>query len=491
MERFNLLNKIFGNSSNSGFRPQISFTMKTKILFALLITSGLTGCEKFLDQKPISGLVQENFYRNTEEVETGVIACYDGLQKVYDIEFKLTEIRADNTSGVSLEGDWGAIKFFRDTPSNFFTLDFWQRSYNTIARCNLVLQYLTNVSDPVKRANFEGEVKFIRSLMYFNMVRLYGDVPLIMSSIDYNDTDKFTRIAQAEVYNQIKTDLSTSVNLLPPTWTSAQGTARATKGAAQALLGKVYITLKEWDNARLQFEPILGANLKGSTYQLNPSYAAIFSTSTEMSKEIIFGVRYKAGSNGEGNSFSYEYTNNGDARNVKASAAYKALFDATDVRKASTYVDATGLAAKFLDPSAPQRDAGNDFPVIRFADVLLLYAEALNELNTAPSTVTLAPLNEVRKRANVLEYTPIQLSTKESARDAIYKERQLEFGFENQRWYDLLRMDRTKAKAILNAYLAATGNAGITVPDFRFVFPIPQTEIDLSSGKLTPNKDYN
>lgn len=465
--------------------------MKTKILIAVLLISALSGCEKFLDQKPISGLVQENFYRNTDEVETGVIACYDGLQKVYDMEFKLTEIRADNTSGVSLEGDWGAIKFFRDSPSNFFILDFWQRSYNTIARCNLVLQHLDNVADPAKRAYFEGEAKFIRSLMYFNLVRLYGDVPLITSSINYDDTDKFVRIAADQVYSQIKTDLLSAVSLCPVNWTSAQGTARATRGASQALLAKVYITLKEWDNARLQLEPIVGSNLKGTTYQLNASYAAIFSTASEMSKEIIFAVRYKAGANGEGNSFSYEYTNNGDARNVRASAAYKAMFEASDVRKAASYDATSSLAAKFLDPSAPQRDAGNDFPVIRFADALLLYAEALNELSTTPSTAVLAPLNEVRKRAQAAEYTTITLSTRETVRNAIYKERQLEFGFENQRWYDLLRMDRTQATTILNAYLTATGNPGITVPDYRFVFPIPQTEIDLSSGKLVQNKNYN
>ena len=461
--------------------------MKTKILIALLTTWCLTGCEKFLDQKPISGLVEQGFFRNTDEVETGVIACYDGLQKSYDMEFKLTEIRADNTSGVSLEGDWGAIKFFRETPSNFFLLDFWQRSYNTIARCNLVLKSLDNVTDPEKRRYFEGEAKFIRSLMYFNLVRLFGGVPLISSSIDYRDTENYVRKSSTDVYSLITDDLKTAVSLCPPSWTSAQGTARATSGASQALLGKVYITLKDWENARLQLEPLVGGDLKGTQYQLNPSYAAIFSTSTEMSREILFAVRYKAGSNGEGNSFSYEYTNNGDARNIKAATAYKALFEPGDVRPASTYNATTSLSAKFLDPSAPQRDAGNDFPVIRFADVLLLYAEALNELSTTPSMTAFNAINEVRRRAEASEYDLATLPTKESFREAVFKERQMEFGFENQRWYDLLRMERTKATNILNAYLAATGNPNITVAEYRFLLPIPQTEIDLSSGKLEQN----
>ena len=398
--------------------------MKHTILIAAIMILSFTGCKKFLDEKPISNLIEETYYRNTDEVETGVIACYDGLQKVYDIEFKLTEIRADNTSGVSLEGDWGAIKFFRDAPSNFFLLDFWQRSYNTIARCNLVLKYLDNVTDPVKKKYFEGEAKFIRSLMYFNLVRLYGDVPLLTASIKYNDFEKFKRISKAQIYTQLKTDLLTSVDACPPSWPTAQ-LARATRGASQALLAKVYLTLKDYPNAKLQLDPLVGTNFKGSTYQLNPSYAAIFSTASEMSKEIIFAVRYKASANGEGNSFSYEYSNNGDARNVKASAPYQALFEAADVRKASTFNSANGLCTKFLDATAPQRDAGNDFPVIRFADVLLMSAEVANELSATPGNDVLTPLNEVRSRAVASIYNATNLNTKEAARAAILKERKL------------------------------------------------------------------
>ncbi|SMC93787.1 RagB/SusD family nutrient uptake outer membrane protein [Pedobacter nyackensis] len=464
--------------------------MRHKILTAVVIVLSFTSCKKFLDEKPISNLIEQTYYRNTEEVETGVIACYDGLQKVYDMEFKLTEIRADNTSGVSLEGDWGAIKFFRDAPSNFFVLDYWQRAFNTIARCNLVLKYIDNVTDPAKKKYFEGEAKFIRSLMYFNLIRLYGDVPLLTASIKFDDFEKFKRINKTEIYGQIKTDLLTSVDYCPPSWPTAQ-VARVTKGASQALLAKVYLTLKEYDNAKIQLAPIVGANFKGSTYQLNPSYSAIFSTATEMSKEILFAVRYKASANGEGNSFSYEYTNNGDARNVKASAAYQALFEASDIRKATTFNAVNGLCTKFLDPTAPQRDAGNDFPVIRFADALLMYAEASNELAATPTTDVLTPLNEVRARAVASQYILVGLNTKEAARAAIFKERKLEFGFENERWYDLVRMDQASTITILNAYLVNTGNPNITVPAYRLIFPIPQTEIDLSKGNLKQNPQYN
>lgn len=459
--------------------------LTTYILLAALVSQ--TGCKKFLDQKPISGLVEANYYRTTDEVETGVIACYDGLQKVYDIEYKLTELRSDNASGVGLEGDWGGIKFFRDSPSNFFLQDYWQRTYNTITRCNTVLKYLNNVTDANKKKYFEGEAKFIRALMYFNLVRLYGEVPLIAERIDYNDSDKFVKATKAAIYDQIKADLLKAVDSCPDTWATQK--ARATSGSSRALLAKVYVTLKDWANAKTQLEPLLGTNLKGTTYGLNASYAAIFSTASEMSKEIVFAVRYKSSSNGEGNSFSYEYTNSGDARYIKGTTAYQAMFESTDVRKATTFTT-NALVGKFLDPSAPVRDAGNDVPVLRYADVLLLYAEALNELGTVPTAATIAPINEVRARASASLYTIATLATKDAVRDAIYKERQLEFGFENQRWYDLLRMDQTTTIAIMNAYFAANGSASVTVPVYRLIYPIPQTEIDLSSGKLKQNPGY-
>jgi hypothetical protein len=238
-------------------------------------------------------------------------------------------------------------------------------------------------------------------------------------------------------------------------------------------------------------EPLIGASYKGNTYQLNPNYAAIFSTASEMSKEIVFAVRYKASANGEGNSFSYEYSNNGDARNVKASIPYQALFEPADVRKASTFNSANGLCTKFLDPTAPQRDAGNDFPLLRFADVLLMYAEVSNEIQTTPDNTVLQPLNEVRIRANASPYNLNSLGSKENARALIFKERKLEFGFENQRWYDLVRMDQAATISILKAYLTETGNPGIDVPAYRLIFPIPQTEIDLSKGNLTQNPGFN
>lgn len=460
------------------------------ISLLILVFSILSGCKKFLDQKPISSLVQEAYYSNTSEVETGVISCYDGLQQVYDIEYKTTEVRSDNNgnNALPIEGDWGAVIKFIDAPSTYFNLDFWQRSYNVIARCNLVLQYLDNVEDPVSKNYFEGEAKFIRSLMYFNLVRLYGEVPLITSSIKYNDTEKFKRVPVAQVYDQIKTDLQTAMSMLPASWTNAQGLARVNKYAAQALAGKVYLTLKDWANAKSQLEPLA----TGSTYQLMPSFSDVFDLTKEMNKEIIFSVRYKSNSGGEGNTFSYIYTANGDARYIRGAASYLALFVTADsVRKRVTFSTSNALCGKFLDPTAPKMDAGNDFPVIRFADVLLMYAEALNEIDAAPTDANLIPLNKVRQRAGagLSLYTALG-NTQVSIRDAIDRERRLEFGFENSRWYDIARKEPAVAATLMNNFLTEAGYTNINVQPYRILYPIPQNEIDLGSGVLTQNPGY-
>ncbi|MFT3824899.1 MAG: RagB/SusD family nutrient uptake outer membrane protein [Chitinophagaceae bacterium] len=460
------------------------------ILF-LTIAVATGSCSKLLDQKPVSSLVEESYYANTNEVETGVIACYDGLQQVYDIEYKLTEVRCDNNGNniYPIEGDWGAIKRFTDAPSTFFTLDFWQKSYNTIARCNLVLKHLDNVTDADKKRYFEGEAKFIRALMYFNLVRLYGDVPLITSNINYTEKDKFKRIASTEVYKLIVSDLSTALDMCPASWSSTDGLARASKGAARALLGKVYLTQKDWPNAKIMLEPLA----TGTTYNLLDAYGDIFSLNKEMSQEIIFAVRYKANSNKEGNTFSYIYTATGDARYIRGSTDYLALFVTADsIRKKTTFSTTSNLCGKFLDPTAASYDAGNDFPILRFADVLLMYAEVLNELNGTPADATLAPLNRVRKRAGagLEQYTTTTLTTQQAIRNAIDKERRLEFGYENQRWYDLLRKEPATAISIMNTFLTGAGYLNVNIPAYRLTYPIPQSEIDLSSGVMEQTAGY-
>lgn len=463
---------------------------KIKItIYSLALASMIfgTGCKKFLDEKPMSQLVEDTYFKDGTEVETGLMAGYDGLQKVYDLEYRFGEFRADNGTPVMFEGDWAAIKDFSESSSNAFVLEHWQNCYYTIARANLVLKYLDKVEDQAKRNKIEGEARFMRALMHFNLVRLFGDVPLIDHFINYDESDMFVRKPVATVYESIITDLLVAAKSCPDSWGSTE-VARATSGAAKTILAKVYMTRGNWAEARTQLEAVIAS----AKYQLLPDYKDVISLSNEMNKEIIFAVRFKANSNGEGNTFSYGYNKNGLVRGIKGLANYQSLFEANDSTRflAMLQSAADPFVIKYEDATAANSDAGNDVVVTRYADVLLMYAEALNELY-GPSEETLAPLNAVRKRASdeleqfTVGATPVD--TKEKLRKVIEKERRTELGFENHRWYDLLRYGTAIEQ--MNAYFTAIGRNRTVVPT-HLLLPIPQHEIDLSSGKLTQNPGY-
>ncbi|SDY61114.1 RagB/SusD family nutrient uptake outer membrane protein [Hymenobacter psychrophilus] len=457
----------------------------TAAFAGLLLTAG---CQNYLDVTPPSNLVEDSYFATTGEVETGVINIYSTLQDIPAAEIQLSELRSDNMAPNNFEGDWANIENFTETPSSEFVTTFWRNSYYAIGRANLVLKYLNNVTDADKKARFEGEARFARALMLFNLVRLYGDVPLPLSTVLNSDTDVLRRRPVADVYAQILLDLQAAEGLLPVTW-EATGTGRATKGAARALLAKVQVTRGDYAAAKTTLETLLAAG----TYQLLPSYATVFAPGNELNREIIFAIRYKTASNGEGQGFSYDFSKDGATRGLKGLTDLQALFVTADAERRNTSLTGTGATAyvnKFPDAAntGARRDAGTDWIVLRYGEVQLLYAEVLNQLN-GPTAAALVSLNAIRKRAGVPEYTLATLGTKASFQAALETERRLELAFENYRWYDLLRWN--KAIEAMTAHFKAVGRPNVTVPAFRLLYPVPQREIDVSKGVITQNPGYN
>ncbi|MFC6225914.1 RagB/SusD family nutrient uptake outer membrane protein [Hymenobacter artigasi] len=459
-----------------------------KSLF-LLACAGLclAGCKDYLNITPASSLVEDSYFRNTSEVETGVINIYNALQRVVPYEINLTELRSDNIVPNNLEGDYATIENFADTPTNDFTTNMWSTSYYAIARANIVLKYLGNVTDADKKARFEGEARFARALMHFNLVRLYGDVPIAITTLAATETDALRRRPVAEVYTQIISDLQAAENLLPTTWETVN-LGRATKGAARALLAKVYLTQQNYAAAKTEIDNLLAPP---TTYQLLPSFATVFSPASEMNAEIIFAIRYKTAANGEGQGFSYDFSKDGATRGLKPPTDFQPLFVTADaVRRATSYTGtgATAYVNKFPDAAntGARRDAGTDWIVLRYGEVLLMQAEILNELSGPAAG--LPALNAIRTRAGVPVYTIATLPTKAAFFTALKTERRLELAFENYRWYDLLRWN--EAVPTMNAHFIATGRPGLSMPTFRTLYPVPQREIDLSKGVITQNTGY-
>lgn len=470
--------------------------MKNKYLI-ILPALILISCKKnFLDLKPESGLVESDFYRNTAEVETGVYACYDGLQQTIQEEYKLTELRSDMETPSNQEGEWGALENFTETATNDFVRLFWQLSYNTIGRCNLVLKYLDNVTDSAKKQQFEGEARFIRAHMYFNLVRLWGEVPLVTEQIGYNDAEQFKRKPVADIYALVIGDLQTAVSKLPAARPSAE-LGRITVATANAMLGKAYLTRKQYSEAR----PFIDAVAADPNYQLLPSYPDVFSLNNEMNREIIYAVRYKSGANGEGQAFTFDFSNRGTVKGIKVTADMMQLYTPEEAVRKAASVSGSGnntFVGKYQDPTAADRDAGNDWIVERLPDVLLMQSEINARLYAGPwgaamsdadSAGILGPVNRIRIRAGLT--TTRKKTDAPSLNDymaLLMQERKTELAFENYRWYDLLRWGI--AESVMNAHFAAIGRTGSSMKPHQAVLPIPQREIDVSQGAITQNQGY-
>ncbi|MCK8492677.1 MULTISPECIES: RagB/SusD family nutrient uptake outer membrane protein [Spirosoma] len=456
---------------------------KITLLVACLI--GLSACQKdFLDLKPQSQPNVDNFYKTANDFGNAVNGAYDALQSAnqYGGDYNtLSEARSDNvldndpSSGSGLRYN---IDRFIEPTTNTVLRDTWGSLYTGINRCNLILDKIDAVSmDATLKARYKGEAQFIRALSYFNLVRLWGRVPLVLTAGTTTEARSYKRNEVTEIYTAIEKDLTDAAAGLPASYTG-NDVGRATSGAAKGLLGKVYVTEKKYDLA----VPVLRDLVNGTTYQLLPNIADVFSVTNKNNAELLFAVKFKKGGLlGEGHG-SWYGTSIGD--NIESSL--RAAYAATDKRLPLTVQvpvpsSINVVPRKFYDELSATNDVGNDFPVLRFADVLLLYAEALNEVGYQADGEAFKALNRVRTRAGVATYTAAQLATKETFRTAVINERRLELALENDRWFDLIRTG-TAVEAIKVT--------GITMPANRVVYPIPQSEIDVYNNKTTfPQND--
>ena len=434
----------------------------------------------------------QRFLSTQTEVEEYVNAVYASLQtqSLYGLYLPaIGEVSSDNAYE-EVPGNDGSIYYqldvFTVSPQNQLITDVWTGSYQAIQKANVVLNRIDKITyaDPALKNARIGEMKFIRALLYFNLVRLYGDVPLVTKeTADPNVYFGQGRQKAADVYTQIKTDLTDAIAVLPAT-TSQPG--RVIKTAAQSLLGKVYLTLIDYANAKTQLQAVVASG----QHALQASVNTVFPIANENNKEIIFAVQFAAGINGnsEGSTMAQQYSPAGSIANAKGhdlpTKTLYNLYTTTDARKGvyvTTFSNGTPYCNKWTKNTAVPADGGSDFPVIRYADVLLMLAEVENELG---NTATAIPyLNQVRTRAGA---TAATATTQPDARAAIALERQLELVGEGQRWYDLLRTGT--AVAVMNAWFAANTSPIVITTD-NLLMPVPQTERN-TDPTLTQNPGY-
>lgn len=463
--------------------------MKKILVLASLATLLMTSCgDSFFDLEPASSVTIDKVYKTASDYNVAVIGCYAKLQSQVNFYTECCEYRSDNLSlGAPTAGtqDRYDIDHFTEKPSNGILSSYWANFNNNVYRCNLLLDQIdgANFAENLKK-QYKGEAMFIRALNYFNMYRIWGGVPATEHVVSAAEALKVARYSDEQMFDLIAGDLKEIVdnNYLPETYSSAD-MGRATSGAAKALLGKVYLTFHKWTEAKDILSQLIGK------YQLVSPVAQVFDVDNKNNNEIIFAVHFNKEIEGEGHSYWYNLTNASDDTNQTSSLLN--TFPTGDARKdLITYVQVeknVRLMNKFYDTKSPTfKTVGNDQILLRYADVLLMYAEALNEIqyDASEGSLALKYLNAVRQRAGISNLTVKQLPTQEKFRKGILVERQREFPYEGQRWFDLVRMGFAKSVMAEN---------GVEIKDYQLLFPIPQQEIEKVGDKsiLWQNPGYD
>ena len=449
----------------------------------------MTSCgDSFFDLEPASSVTIDKVYKTASDYNVAVIGCYAKLQSQVNFYTECCEYRSDNLSlGAPTAGtqDRYDIDHFTEKPSNGILSSYWANFNNNVYRCNLLLDQIdgANFAENLKK-QYKGEAMFIRALNYFNMYRIWGGVPATKHVVSAAEALKVARYSDEQMFDLIAGDLKEIVdnNYLPETYSSAD-MGRATSGVAKALLGKVYLTFHKWTEAKDILSQLIGK------YQLVSPIAQVFNVDNKNNNEIIFAVHFNKEIEGEGHSYWYNLTNASDDTNQTSSLLN--TFPTGDARKdLITYVQVeknVRLMNKFYDTKSPTfKTVGNDQILLRYADVLLMYAEALNEIqyDASEGSLALKYLNAVRQRAGISNLTAKQLPTQEKFRKGILVERQREFPYEGQRWFDLVRMGFAKSVMAEN---------GVEIKDYQLLFPIPQQEIEKVGNKsiLWQNPGYD
>lgn len=463
--------------------------MKKILVLASLATLLMTSCgDSFFDLEPASSVTIDKVYKTASDYNVAVIGCYAKLQSQVNFYTECCEYRSDNlsldapTAGTQDRYD---IDHFTEKPSNGILSSYWANFNNNVYRCNLLLDQIdgANFAENLKK-QYKGEAMFIRALNYFNMYRIWGGVPATKHVVSAAEALKVARYSDEQMFDLIAGDLKEIVdnNYLPETYSSAD-MGRATSGAAKALLGKVYLTFHKWTEAKDILSQLIGK------YQLVSPIAQVFNADNKNNNEIIFAVHFNKEIEGEGHSYWYNLTNASDDTNQTSSLLN--TFPTGDTRKdLITYVQVeknVRLMNKFYDTKSPTfKTVGNDQILLRYADVLLMYAEALNEIqyDASEGSLALKYLNAVRQRAGISNLTAKQLPTQDKFRKGILVERQREFPYEGQRWFDLVRMGFAKSVMAEN---------GVEIKDYQLLFPIPQQEIEKVGNKsiLWQNPGYD
>ncbi len=491
--------------------------MKRSMIAVLIGVTAIaqSGCDKFLDIDPLYTQDSENYFQTPVDYERALTGAYDLLQGSF-MSLWIGEIASDNSiaggeSVTDTEGLHEIDDMSHDAVNNELRSVF-QWNYAGISRANYILEFKDNI-------DFEGkdqiiaQARFLRAYYYSELVKFFGDVPLIVDKrLGAKEVQSIARTPKSEVYAQIEADLQYAADNLP--WVATQK-GRASKGAALALLGKVQLYQNKFDASAATFKTVI----EEGPYALISDYTKLFTVANEGHSETVFDVEYTGAEGGsyecliclEGNAapgfqgirqYNGPTYGDGNSYNLPTQNLYD-FFDAADPRRDASILDLDAFIAKQPNSAnikyakgagghtgfynnkyikkqgeigLPDNDLTSpvNYKVIRYADVLLMAAEANARANAANETNARTYLNQVRKRVGMADIN----SSGTQLLEDIWNERRLELSGEGYRFFDLVR----------------TGKAATSIEGFvsgkHELFPIPQVEIDLAGGKWNQNANY-
>lgn len=477
--------------------------MKKYIIYILTLLAG-TSCSDFLELQPEHQISDGSFYKNANDFETALIGSYSSLQNLYDANLVYVgELTTDNaeiqwtTPSIS-EVELDEVNF---TPSNGFLNSIWQISFNLVSQSNNILSRIDDVDMGTQiRNQIKGEALFLRAFGYFNLVRTFGPVPIV--DVAFRSPGEIaaydmTRKPEEAVYQMIEADLNQATSLL--TNVDGLGKSRASSAAAMTLLGKVYLTQMDYSNAETALKEVVESN----AYSLESDYKSLFSNGNDELTESIFEIKYMSGNLGVGNGFSSTFTParfdmdifpnqmQGSGR-ILPTPEMSEAYEAGDLRRPASIGDSVRVISggyekelyglKFVDfTTGVQGDGGINFTALRYADVLLMYAEALNQ--NGKQDEAMVYLNMVRERAGLTELSGLDQA---ALTVALAQERRVELFLEGHRWFDLVRTGKLLTE--MNAYFERN-NLNFEVQAYKTIMPIPLREIDINPS-LGQNTGY-
>lgn len=470
--------------------------MKANIYKSIIVilSLGIFSCSDFLEEEPRSAISPDAFYATANEVNSAVLGIYDILDNgpLHGVNgiWNFGDHAADLTrGGQSIASKNDQQSTYDVDPGNNRLLDFYEINYNLIMRANTAINRIGQSTIDQERANeFVAEAKYLRALSYFYLVRVFGDVVLIVN--EPNEIENFARTPIDQVYELIVADLQEAETNLP----DKLDMERASMWAAKALLAKVYLTMGRNEEAAQKSTEVINSG----KFSLHGMYNEVFRPENNtLAEEILFAVSHGPARRtviidfltpaqisaygaveAEDTLFNFSSYEDGDLRRDATIYSDSVFYNGEWVELNDGNIYFLKFTEEHVIDGIPEGQSGFfNYPILRYADVLLMHAEALNETNSGPIIDAYNSIDEVRARAGLPSLT--QDKDYESFREAILQERKVEFVLEGQRWFDLKRMD--KLEEVLSFY-------GEWRPLFE-IFPIPEAAI-IANDQLVQTEGY-